>query len=208
MKSWWYRLGGIGALWVVAFLTSLRRPVIRTDEAWFLWVAARANSGTPLYRGVYYVTTPLAMWCMQVAVWLGGTTVAVERALASLCFAGSAAFLWAIAARLGFGRTSRLLVVAALFVYGSPVTHFASVYSMLAVTFALAALWGVLHAIERLETGTDPRSAVWGAGLLCGLAFATKPNTGLLAFGAVVVSVCSPDCSAVPRAGSRSRSSS
>ena len=62
----------LGALWAVSFVTSMRRPVVRSDEAWFLWVAVRANSGASLYRGVYYVTTPLAMWLMQGLVWIFG----------------------------------------------------------------------------------------------------------------------------------------
>lgn len=85
-KHQWIGAAALGSIWPFTFLIALRRPVGRADEAWFLLVAARVNSGTSLYRGVYYVTTPLAMWCMQVMVRLFGTQIAVERALASTCF--------------------------------------------------------------------------------------------------------------------------
>ena len=56
------------ALFAFTFALFVGRPVGHADEAWFLWVAHRANTGSTLYRDVYYVTTPLAMWCMQLAV--------------------------------------------------------------------------------------------------------------------------------------------
>jgi hypothetical protein len=184
-----------GALpWVLLFgvtlTTAVRVPAGRADEAWFLWVAQRAEHGARLYRDVYYVSTPLAIWIMQGATKMFGTHVSVERALASLCFVASAAIVCAIARRTGMPRAGRLLLVVALFVFASPVAYFASVYSMLAVAASLGALLAMLRWIDRESSVYGrPAPGLIGVGFLCGVAFASKPNTGLLALGAVAVTV-------------------
>jgi hypothetical protein len=175
------------ALLAATFGAALRVPAGRADEAWFLWVAERANHGAALYRGVYYVTTPLAMWVMQLATRVFGSHIAVERALTSTCFVGSAALLCAIARRYGVGRPGRIALVLALLVFGSPLAHFASVYSVLAVALSLAALLATLRWLDAVRSSGWPASGPLGAGFLCGTAFATKPNTGLLALAAVAV---------------------
>ena len=179
------------ALFAVTFGAALRVPVGRADEAWFLLVAQRTNhGGARLYRDVYYVSTPLAMWIMQGATRVFGTHVSVERAFATACFVVSTAIVCAIARRLGMPRAGRMLLALALLVYGSPISYFASVYSMLAVTASLGALWMTLQWVER-ESLVRGRAApgLIGIGFLCGVAFASKPNTGLLALGATVVTV-------------------
>jgi len=187
-RSFWAPVAAVVGLFTVTWLTALRAPVNHADEAWFLWVAIRANHGAHLYRNVYYVSTPLAMWLMQAAVWAFGPHVAVERALASALFSVSALLVWRIGDRVSVSRGVRAVAVLGLFVFASPVAHFASIYSMLAVTLALAAMLAALHAVASTGRAVGRWSLV--AGLLCGLAFASKPNTGLLAVlavGAVVV---------------------
>jgi hypothetical protein len=190
----WNRFGrvtatvaGLTAVWAVSFASVARRPVLRSDEAWFLLVAARANAGAPLYRGVSFVTTPLAMWLMQLAVWLVGIQVMVERALAAACLTASVALLWAIGTRLRLSRRVRGFVAAMTLVLGAPVAHFGSVYSMVAVALSLAAVATMLHASSGRDEPRAALRAVAAAGALCGAAFATKPNTGLLACAALAV---------------------
>src|SRR5205085_5266496 len=110
-KGWVVGSSAVVGVWALTFMTALPRPAGRADEAWFLWVAARANSGTALYRGVYYVSTPLAMWCMQLMVWLFGTHIAVERALAATCFTASLTLVWLIARRVEMSARGRVLLV-------------------------------------------------------------------------------------------------
>ena len=187
-RTFWVPAAGVVGLFTVTWLTALRAPVNHADEAWFLWVAIRANHGAHLYRNVYYVSTPLAMWLMQAAVWAFGPHVAVERALAAALFSVSALLVWRIGDRVSVSRRVRAVALIALFVFASPVAHFASIYSMLAVTLALAAMLAALHATASTGRAVGRWSLV--AGLLCGLAFASKPNTGLLAVlavGAVLV---------------------
>jgi hypothetical protein len=171
------------ALFAVTFATALRAPVNHADEAWFLWVALRANHGARLYHDVYYVSTPLAMWFMQGAVWLFGPHLAAERALASGLFTTSVLLVWSIGVRLSVRRVVRAVLVVGLFVFASPVAHFASVYSMLAVTLTLGA---ALVAVVWAEHAPGPRRTRLACvgGILCGLAFASKPTTGLLAIAA------------------------
>ena len=186
-------VAGLGVLGVFALtlFTSLHVPVSRSDEAWFLWVAHRANTGSVLYRDVYYVTTPLALWCMQLAVKIFGTTLTVERALSAACFTASLVMVWMIAKRVGMGRLGRVLLALALFLYASRLAHFGSVYSMLAVSLALGALLGTLRWVDAVasEPALPHFRLLAGTGVLTGLAFATKPNTGLLALVAVGVTV-------------------
>ena len=182
-RSFWASTVALLGVVTVTWLTALRAPVNHADEAWFLWVAMRANHGAHLYRDVYFVSTPLAMWVMQAAVWAFGPHVAVERALAAALFSVSALLVWRIGDRLFVSRLARSIVVVAIFAFASPVAHFASIYSMLAVTLSLGAMLATLRALA----ATGPPAGRWflGAGLLCGLAVASKPSTGLLALVAV-----------------------
>jgi len=188
-------LGGsaVATAWFVAFVSVVRRPVVRSDEAWFLWVAVRANSGTPMYRGVYFVTTPLSMWLMQAGVWAFGAHVSVERALASACFAASLALVWVIAARLGVPKAARVVIGAGLFLGGAPATHFTSVYSMLAVTMSLGAMLALSGSIAAREAGSSGAAGCVTTGVLCGAAFAAKPNVGVVAMLAAVASLILSD---------------
>src|SRR5882724_12533788 len=60
-------------LFAFLYVLMLGRPVVRSDEAWLLWVAHRVAHGQPLYRDVYSVTTPLPIWIAAGSVWLFGT---------------------------------------------------------------------------------------------------------------------------------------
>jgi hypothetical protein len=192
-------VAGLVGVLAAALLASARVPVNRSDEAWFLWVAHRANNGSVLYRDVYYVTTPLAMWIMQLAAKLLGTTLTVERALNAACFTASLGLLWCIARRVGVSRSVRSIGGLVLFMVGSRVAHFGSVYSILAVTCSLAALLVMLAWLDagpRLRLRSQ-RWSLLGAGAICGVAWATKPNTGTLALVAVLATVWvapSADC--------------
>jgi 4-amino-4-deoxy-L-arabinose transferase-like glycosyltransferase len=181
--------GAILAAWLIAFVSVVRRPVVRSDEAWFLWVAVRANSGTPLYRGVYFVTTPLAMWCMQLGAFVFGTHVAVERALTSACFAASLALVWVIARRFAVPTHTRALIGVAMFVWAAPATHFTSVYSMLAVTLSLGALLALMSCATARDAGRSGLGEAVATGVLVGAACAAKPNIGVVALLAVVASL-------------------
>ena len=191
-RAWHAIAGAVGwiGLFAVTLAASVRLPANRADEAWFLWVAQRLGHGARLYRDVYFVSTPLAMWIMQGATKVFGAQVSIERALATGCFVASTAIVWAIARRLGMRRAGRTALVLALFISASPLSYFASVYSMLAVTASLGALWATLRWIDR-KPAVRGRAApgLVLVGILCGVAFASKPNTGLLALGAVIVTV-------------------
>ncbi|TMK55467.1 MAG: hypothetical protein E6G60_19425 [Actinobacteria bacterium] len=166
----------------------MRATVNHADEAWFLWVAHRANSGALLYKQVYYVTTPLAMWLMQGAIHVFGADISVERALASACFTASVILVWTIAGWIACPTRWRLILVVVLFAYASPVAHFASVYSMLAIAFALAALAVMLRWLDSFARGDlISHWPLVTAGGLAGVAFASKPNTGVLVFFATIV---------------------
>lgn len=179
------------ALFAVTFGLFLGRPVGHADEAWFLWVLTRVARGETLYRDVYFVSTPLPAWLGVAAVRVFGSQILVTRALATICFTASTWLGWLVARRCGLGPRGRLLLVGAFFAYASPIANFASFYSSLAVLFALGSLVALLRWIE-LRGAPGPargRSELLGAGTLAGISFASKPNVGLAAFGALVVIV-------------------
>ena len=178
------------ALFAVTFALFLGRPVGHADEAWFLWVLTRVTRGETLYRDVYFVSTPIPAWIGVAAVRVFGSQVLVTRALATLCFTASTGLGWLVARRCGVGTRCRMLLAVAFFVYASPLANFASLYSSLAILFALGTLLVLLRWIDQLQLASDPRAPVpLGAGMLAGLSFASKPNVGLAVLGAVAVTV-------------------
>jgi 4-amino-4-deoxy-L-arabinose transferase-like glycosyltransferase len=142
----------------LVYVLLLGRPVVRSDEAWFTWVTQRIRSGDTLYRSVYYVSTPLAAWLGTAWSLVGGTSVASMRVLSVAVFVASGAVVWWTARRAHMGVIGRLALIAALFVYASPVADFASIYSSLAILCALTV--ARLHActlFENLAFADDDR---------------------------------------------------
>ena len=154
-----------------------------------MWVAVRANSGARLYRDVYYVSTPLAMWLMQGAVRVFGAHIWVERLLVSASITASVVLVWLIAVHLRISRSVRLLVCALVLLFGTSVSHFVSAYSTLAVALCLAALLASLNAFESMDDDRRATRQLGLAGVLCALAVATKPNLGIAACAAVIASL-------------------
>ena len=175
------------ALFLITFGLLTGQPVGHADEAWFLWVLTRVNRGDTLYRDVYFVSTPLPAWLGAAAVRVFGSQVLVTRALTTACFTASTVLGWVLARRCGVGRVGQMLLVVALFAYGSPLSNFVSFYSCLAVTLALAALLLLLSWVEHPSAARQRRLV--GAGGLAGLSFAAKPNVGVALVGVILVVV-------------------
>jgi hypothetical protein len=171
-------------------LASTRRAVDRSDEEWFVLVARRLQSGTPLYRGVYYVTTPLAVWAMRAVGIVFGDNLGAERALEAACFTGSLLLGWVICRRCGVGRVGRIALGALLVTYASPIAMFGSVYSSMAVTASLGVLLVLLDWLDARSVHGRP---LWGhlgsVGVLCAVAFDSKPSTGGVALAAALLIV-------------------
>jgi len=206
------RLVGISAsaalLLAGIFAASLRAPLDRADEAWFLWVAVRANSGAHLYRDVYYVSTPLAMWVMQCAARVFGPHIWVERLVVSAAITASVVLLWLIAERLRISRGIRFIACGLVLLFATPTAHFVSAYSTLAVALCLAALLATLYAVDRIDNGRRATRQLAVTGVLCALSIATKPNLGFAAFAAVIVSLLAVrrrDRDSAPSAGRQLR---
>jgi len=179
------------ALFAVTFVLLLGRPVGHADEAWFLWVLTRVARGETLYRNVYFVSTPVPAWLGLAAVRLFGSHILVTRVLATGCFTASTGLGWLAARRCGVGIRGRLLLTVAFFVYASPLANFSSLYSSLAMLFALGSLVLMLRWIDTraLPSRTKFSPELVGAGTLAGLSVVSKPNVGLVAAGAIVVIV-------------------
>src|SRR5262249_18104277 len=143
-----------------------------------------------LYRDVYYVSTPLAAWLGAAASAAFGATIQTLRALSVGIFVTSAALVWWSAKRVQLGVVGRLLMLVALVVYASPVAHFASIYSALAVLCSLVAFAGCLVWLDTPPVADDARRrALCVVGVAVGLSIASKPNTGILTLGAIIVTI-------------------
>jgi hypothetical protein len=183
-RTRWYSLLGIVGLAIVTFALFAGRPVQTTDEAWFLWVSHRVAHGDVLYRDVYSVTTPLSFWLSAAAVKLVGTQLLVVRALSVAGFVATLEMGRRLTARHGLGGTGQAMLVAAIFLFGSPVSHHIALYTGLAVTLAMAA-W--LCVASRGPMPSRGRLVL--AGVLAGLSFQTKPNIGAFALLALAVTL-------------------
>jgi hypothetical protein len=174
----------------LVYVLLLGNPVVRSDETWFLWVAHRVTHGDVLYRDVYYVSSPLGAWLGSLVVYVGGTSLLAVRFLSVSIFVGSAFLAWVVMRRAHLGVLGRVLVLVALLVYGSPIAHFASVYSALAVLCALGSLWAGLGWLDACETPVESRMRwLWVGGLAVGLSLASKPNIGMLVAAAWVATI-------------------
>ena len=152
------------------------------DEAWFTQVTDRVGGGESLYRDVSYGVTPLAVYAVLPFVWLFGAQVLWVKALVFGCFTGWLLLLVSIGRR--FEATNLELATAgAVLLVLAPPPH-TGLYQPLATLFFLACL---AAALAWLESGSRRTLAL--AGVLAGLAFATKQNVGALAVVALLAAV-------------------
>ncbi len=167
----------LGALALFGVLAAV--PANRADEAWMLWVGHRMTLGDRLYRDVYFVSTPLAAWLAAGVERLVGTELLALRALKSILFIGQLTLGLSAARASGVSPRARVLLALAMLALGSPLVAFTSLYSMLAVLFALLALRFVVRWMR--SSPAHPTSPLVCAGASCGLSLGAKPNVGALA---------------------------
>lgn len=164
-----------GALWSLGALEP-------HDESWFVQVTDRVGGGESLYRDVFYGATPLAVYAVLPFVWLFGAQVIWVKALVVACFAGCLLLLVSIGRRIEATNLELAAAGAALLVWAPP--QRAALYQPLATLLLLACL---AAALAWLDSGSTRTLAL--AGMLAGLAFATKQNVGALAAVALLAAV-------------------
>ena len=183
-------VGAAISLFAITYVLLLGNRANLIDEAWMLWVTRRLTHGDRLYSDVYFVSTPLAAWLSAGFAWVGGVQLTVLRALQAAIFVPEFLIAISIAIRCRARWPTLVVFGGALFVVASPVTDWVSVYSSLAILFALVALRVLLVWWDQNVDAT--RRNPWllaGVGIASGLSFAAKPNLGLLTLAAVVVGI-------------------
>lgn len=151
------------------------------DEAWFLQVVDRVVSGEALYRDVYYSPLPLAVYLT--AGLAAVTTVhafVVDAVLAASATASCLLVGWA-ALRLGCTRPAAAAAAIGTLLVAPPQNT--APYGALAATFVV----GSLVVLVGPSPMTVARAAA--AGILVGLAFASKQNVGGFTAVAALVGV-------------------
>jgi hypothetical protein len=179
----------LAATWVGVFALTwwllLARLVVVRDEAWMLWLATRLSRGDVLYRDAYDVTTPIAAWLAAAVVRVAGPQMAAVRALAAAVFATQVVLGIVIVRRAGSRAAGQAVLALVLLAVAAPYGAFVSVYSALAVCFAMATLLVTLEWLAGAAAGRIAGPAAWGIGVAGGCTFWTKPNVGVLVAFAV-----------------------
>jgi hypothetical protein len=139
-------------LFVAVLALDLGSPLNRTDETWLWWITHRVLAGDVLYRDVYCVTTPLAVWSTVAAAAVAGPQLVVLRVIVVAAFVAEILLALSITRRCGVGRRGRILVVLGCVVVGSPLVVNNALYTTLAIVFTLAAfrwllVWQVVPTV-------------------------------------------------------------
>ena len=165
------------------------RLVNRSDEGWMLWVMARVAHGDVLYRDVYDVTTPLPAWLGAAAVRVAGSELLVLRLLVAAVIATQVLTACSIARRAGMLTRGRVVLAVGLVACVSPLLVFSSLYTASAVLAALVTLRSVQWFLDRAGAAQGTTGPLVSIGAATAACFWSKPNIGLLALGAVVVTL-------------------
>ena len=155
-------------------------PVNPADEGWFVQVVARVLHGEVLYRDVFYNTLPLPVWLTSLVSLPFGAQVLIVRGVALIALLGQLWKIEQISRFLGGSGTFPYLAILTVIVYNSPFGD--SPYSILANFFFLCCFERTLRWLDHKE-----RWDLILAAAFAGLAFCTKQNVGVLAFGALFV---------------------
>lgn len=169
----------------VAFLWLALSLGESADAAFAVQVANRLVQGEVLYRDVFFGVTPLSAYLLSALVYLLGPELVAVKALIALCLTLTLLTTLGLARALGVTARGRLALGLASFAHGTlTLAHGDSLYTPLAVMFAMAAWSAVLRLFARSPTpasdGRAARRPLYWSVAWCALAFASKQNIGLL----------------------------
>ena len=186
---WWVSVGIIAL--ILGFGRSILSGVGTADEAWFLYALHRLDLGQVLYRDVWVPVFPLAVWLGQAFTSLLGNHVFVLKMVDTVCFTGTAIACVAVARRIAPSRHYEILILAVMLGWTGPgVIGPGSIYTALAYALTAATLAVVLAWVD---SGSDMRTRsiplLVAAAATAGLAFSAKQTIGILAVGALVITI-------------------
>lgn len=154
-----------------------RQPLL-PDSSWLLWIAGRWLDGATLYRDVFDINPPLAIWLHAPVVWIARLTqvpVATVFRMAVLFWCGGCLALFDGLLRRGAQaawRRRTALTAAAAIVLVLPGPFFGQREHLL---LAAALPWAGLLACRR-ELADVPRRLGGAAAVLLALVIALKPT--------------------------------
>ena len=180
-------LCGLGAL-AFGWLSAATHEFASPDEAWFLQVVNRVESGEMLYRDVYFGVTPLSVSLTRLMASLLGAEILVSRAVVMASFFLTVIICTALARRLRLTSGTRTLLVLGLLVYGISFP-FPPPYTPLAVLFFVGSFLAAVVWCQDDRAGRGAIGKLAAAGFLGGFCFAAKQNLGIYALAALLVSV-------------------
>ncbi len=173
---------GVFLLSVLYLMVIYDKAMPNPDEGWILTLSDRVLNGEIPHKDFFLLTTPAAIYLNAWAFRVFGASIAVERAL-TLVVAAGASSLFYMVARMGMGFFFSAGASLLFLVWQFPFFFQAS-YSWYAAFFSMAAFWAAGLAIM---SGRRSGAAFLLIGLLCGISFAFKQNTGMVALAAIMM---------------------
>ncbi len=176
----------LGAAVFALYACFVRYGVNLDDEGTVLNQVLRTARGERPYLDFHTGYTPATFYLNAALLRVFGTSVLPVRALLALVNTAAVVLVFRLALRFAPVAES----AAAALAYALCMPFFAGQFAAFNIPYpawyALASWLGAeLAAIRAVETGR--RAWLGLAGLLCGVAFSFKPNTGILALGAAVL---------------------
>lgn len=162
---------------IVGGIIQWRQPLL-PDSSWLLWIAGRWLDGATLYRDVFEVNPPLAIWLHAPVVWvarISGFPVAALFRIAVLSWCGGCVILFDALLRRGqqpAGRHRVAVVAAAIIVLILPGPFFGQREHLL---LAAALPWAALLACRR-DGAAVPAAVAGASALVLALGIALKPT--------------------------------
>lgn len=163
------------AVSAVYLLAIYDKEIPNLDEGFILTISDRVLMGDMPYKDFFLLMTPGAIYLNALIFHTFGATIIVERAT-TLILASLASSLFYLLARIGAGYFFSIGGTLIFLAWQFPFWFQAS-YSWYAVVFSMAAFWVAGLSIPGQKKN---KKGLFLVGLLSGMSFAFKQNTGML----------------------------
>ncbi|MBI4854375.1 MAG: glycosyltransferase family 39 protein [Acidobacteria bacterium] len=188
---YWFVIGFV--IFILSFFANIASGYNPADEAWFLQVLSRINSGEILYKDISYGVTPLALYITAIFTYIFGIELLVIKILGSIIFTISTLLVVHIAKKLGLKTSSITALAFVLLTYtiASPYS-LGALYTPLANLFFLSSFTFTLNWQKAKDQNQPDKKLLINlviAGIFAGFCFMSKQNIGIYLLTALLAVV-------------------